>query len=1093
MNDNSITAKGMSVLLSLVLILGLAIPAFAEGLGSGTKTDPFVTEAVFSIGSTTANAGDDGVTIPVSVVNFPDLTGYGAMGLEFTYDTSALTMTNISLVAGVPGTLEPNPEDGFLNMDWRNAAFPDGEFLILEFSIDPDTAGGDYAIGVGLSDAAWVNDDGEYLTATAFNSGTITVTESPDRGVCTYDGENYMTVMEAIDAIMGDNGTGTITMTKDTTILEFSDRIIIPNGANITLDVNGRTINSEVASGEKFRPHCIVDIEPGGSLNLVDESLGAGGKIICITREEGSSFLLNSGNLNMNNINVENFIYGIQDGSTRSGGTAGTYGTISNCKLDTGGQDAMDFCEGEVDTIENCEILTKGYGIIIGHDYQGGSINLIENCTLENSDWNAIPLVFVKHSGAIETIKECNITHHDASAISVQEAKPSDGYPAGRIGIIDGGFYIGGGSYGSAITSGGTIDHVLGGIFIGGWDAVYNRGNINTISGGSFFGNESALTNGGAIDSLEGGYYKTATNSNWIVVEDGSTCTSPEGYNLSTVPMRPSDFDGKEGYYHFGETVDITWNIDEEETIDKFVIGDPVYYGYNEPAIEGGEGVEFRFKGWNDGVNQYRPGQSLPVALEGGVTYTAVFEQIGSEEDYQVYLETEVENINAGEEFTVDVIVSSEGNENFYGATVVIGYDKDMVEFDSSHTTYYGFNSYADGNTETTRGISGGQESGYTLVDGSYKIASIGFKAKTTIDSGKTKAIFSIEDNPVVDQQMGFASIGVEKGEDITVNLYNLTVTFTTGENITMGDVIAYVRYDEEGLYADNDYEETFVEPSPEVADHYTFKGWKLGNEYFSFEDIKDMTFTENTTFVATATPGGYTIDLPDCVEIISGVEDDQIIIHGTDVVFTVTAAEGYQVNKVTYTVGEGEAEEIELVDGKYTIPGEKVTGNITVNVTQHIAGSIEFIAGQEFNSLPADHQLLVLTVADKLDGSAYEYNEDSMFYSSKYSEDGEQVYLYIVPNDVTEAEAREAIQITEGPTCYELRYDGDINLDGKVISTDAVIVFALYQGLWEDKSFPVTSKENMQARLEADVNGDKVVDTTDAQKILDIIWGNLD
>ena len=32
-----------------------------------------------------------------------------------------------------------------------------------------------------------------------------------------------------------------------------------------------------------------------------------------------------------------------------------------------------------------------------------------------------------------------------------------------------------------------------------------------------------------------------------------------------------------------------------------------------------------------------------------------------------------------------------------------------------------------------------------------------------------------------------------------------------------------------------------------------------------------------------------------------------------------------------------------------------------------------------------------------------------------------------------------------------------------------------------------------MQARLEADVNGDKVVDTTDAQKILDIIWGNLD
>ena len=41
----------------------------------------------------------------------------------------------------------------------------------------------------------------------------------------------------------------------------------------------------------------------------------------------------------------------------------------------------MDFGDGEVDTIENCEIFTKGHGIIIGHDYQGGSINLIENCT----------------------------------------------------------------------------------------------------------------------------------------------------------------------------------------------------------------------------------------------------------------------------------------------------------------------------------------------------------------------------------------------------------------------------------------------------------------------------------------------------------------------------------------------------------------------------------------------------------------------------------------------------------------------------------------------------------------------------------------
>ena len=38
------------------------------------------------------------------------------------------------------------------------------------------------------------------------------------------------------------------------------------------------------------------------------------------------------------------------------------------------------------------------------------------------------------------------------------------------------------------------------------------------------------------------------------------------------------------------------------------------------------------------------------------------------------------------------------------------------------------------------------------------------------------------------------------------------------------------------------------------------------------------------------------------------------------------------------------------------------------------------------------------------------------MFYSSKYSEDGEQVYLYIVPNDVTEAEARKRFKLQKVP-----------------------------------------------------------------------------
>lgn len=1093
MSTKNITTKGLSTMLALILIFSLALPAFAEGLGSGTKADPFVTDAVFSIGSTIANAGDEGITLTVLVEECP---AFAAIGLEFAYNTAALTLTDIKQGKDLPyggftvGTYPPENTvlNGIVIIDYNeDITLPkeNAEILTLEFSIDPDAAGDEYEIQIGLSDAAWVNYATQYLTATAFNSGTITVTESPDRGVCTYDGEGYLTINEAIDAIMDDNGTGTITMTKDTTILEFSDRIIISNGANITLDVNGRTINSEVASGNRLWPHWIVEIEPGGSLNLVDESSGTEGKFICTTQEIGSSFLLNSGNLNMNNINVEDFIFGIQDGSVRTGGTAGTYGTISNCKLDTGAEDAMDFGDGEVDTIENCEIFTKGHGIIIGHDYQGGSINLIENCTLENSDWNTNPLVFVKKSGAIETIKGCNIIHHDSSAISVNEA-------TGHIGAIDGGSYIGGGSYGSAITSGGTIDHVLSGIFIGGWDAIYNRGNINTISGGSFFGNESALTNGGAIDSLEGGYYKTATNSNWIVVEDGSTCTSPEGYNLSTVPMRPSDFDGKEGFYHFGETADITWAVEGQESItDKFVIGDPVYYSYGEPAIEG-----YSFKGWTDGETQYRPNQSLPAAATN-ITYTALLPQVGAEEDYEVSIETSKENINQGENFSVDVLITSEGNDAFYGADIEVIYDNTKVNYNANASTKvegFGITSSTNGTTATLR-ISGAASTGYTMTDHSFKAATLAFTAKTGIPSGTTT--IALGEDPIVDQQTGFHSQDVGKGDDLTLNLWNLTVTFRAGDNVTLAQETAYVKYDEAGLYTDSTYTTTFTEPEPVPEDYYTLDEplWKLADgDNVSFETIEEIKFTADAIYTATASPCKYDITVPGKIAVISGVTDEKAT-YLTPVVFTASADPGYEVSRVYYTIDDGAATELTPdVNGQYTIPGSAITGNIVIgSPEQLIAGGITFESSDDFNALLRNTQLLVLTVDNKLATGAYQYAGDSMFYSSKYGNDGKHAYLYIVDKDITADDAREQIQIVSDDLCVELEYDGDINRDTRLNSTDAVVAFALYNGVWADESFPVDSKADMRARLEADVNGDKVVDTTDAQKILHAIWGEPD
>lgn len=1271
MGNSRFRNKCLSMLIVFVLIFTVGMPVFAIG--------DVNTDTVFTVGTATANAGASDVEIPILV---EDCESFVALGLSFVYDDTALTLVDIVKSPELAGTLVKNvATDKILNFDWDEAAFEDGEIFILKFDVSPYAQTGVYSISAEISRNGWNNNENDDLIPQGFVDGSITVT---GLNVAQVGDEEYETIGDALAGAIDLEGPATVTMLANAVIADESDRIVIPDGADITWDMDGYTITSSLPAGidDKGKPVAsadlsVVEVKAGGKLNLVDSSDGERGGFAHTSGDQGTLFLANTGELNMENIKVSNFNQGISDISSLGGTGYGTYGTIKDCIFDIESPDgsvAFYLKDGKAETIDGLEIYGAKRAITVG---KTGVIELLKDCVIEG-DIESSTLIYINAGGVITEIKDCSIELFE-HGYAIESG--------GHIGIIDGGRYAttgytiwnglwGDGSIGeiaagdfvggnTCIMNRGHIDEISGGTFTGGWEGVikneYDEASIDTISGGIFIndssspalwnncgaignitggefssmghyafyvqggtvesisggtfyaetynalrlgftcytydeneepgliesisggtfisGNSSAVFSEGflgqgntieeitggtfigkggyglglrggnvdgisggvfdgkagaigfyhgpynewsgwdddwndiyedfyysaAIGDISGGYYRALDGEELIVIpeaDEESEWICADGHGFATVPLRPQDLpanfpdeeliEERTGFYHFGQTADITWDIDGDETVDKFVIGDQVYYAHDEPTKEGDEGVDFRFKGWHDGTAQYKPNQLLPVALQGGATYTAVFEQIGSEVDYQVSLGTDAENINAGEPFTVDVIVSSEGNENFYGATVVIGYDKDKVEFDDANTIYgSGFGPYSKGNSDTTRGILGSQIAGYTLTDGDHTIANIGFKAKKDIAVGKTAAVFRIEDKPVVDQQMGFESIEVDKGDDISVNLYNLTVTFSAGENTTMEDVTAYVKYNDEGLYIDNDYEDTLEEPALEVAGHYIFKGWKLDDEYHSFKDIEEMTFTENTTFTATATPLGYTIELPECVNIISGAEDGQVI-HGTDVVFTVTDATGYKVNKVTYTIGVGEVEEIDLVEGKYTIPGNKVTDDITVEVTQHIDGSIEFIPGEDFNSLPADHQLLTLTVADKLDGSAYEYNEDSMFYSGKYSNDGEQVYLYIVPNDVSEEGAREAIQIVEGPACYELKYNGDINLDGEVNSTDVVIVFALYQGLWEDKSFPnVTPKENMQARLEADVNGDRKVNTTDAQMILNISWGS--
>lgn len=1125
-----IIKRNGKVLMSFLLVFSLVlttipvVPAHAEG----TTT--------LMVESTSATAGET-VTVDVSIADCPNCY---AITLIISYDTTAMTLTHIARgpatdpseadFLGNPSDVN-NPDTGKILIDGRltdGSTFympvGDGVLFTLTFAVKPTAGSGDYEITV--SNDGFFDPNSQVLPISITN-GVMSVTGDPTVGhEASYKGKEYLTLDSAFAAALQD-GTGTITMINDATI---EDCIIIPANADITLDMNGHTITSEKRSDSGW--NCTVEVQEFGKLNLVDNSVAKGGKFVSGNYCSGP-FLVNSGTLNMSNVGVIGFYKGILDGSSDINmGVAGTYGTINNCKFVYDGFTdgyIIDLHNANVGTIKDCTIQTSQHSISIG---AGGTINLLEDCTINgDNDENGM----IRVSGTIETIRDCTIAagdewrvviNNDGGTIGKITSTSADKHTtihgrvwnSGTIGLIESDYTlfkcisaynnidnyvdngvgvietISGGTFNSGrlpiyVGEGTRIGTISGGTFRSGqFAAVQNDGTIDSITGGIFIGGPESNALylgkiGASIGSITGGYYKnTSSASDLIYAVEGATINIPEGYGFGT----EETINEESGFYRLGEIVEITWIVDGVEETEVLFSGDPVSYSGDTPT-KIGEGYTYVFKGWSDGETLYGSSE-LPNATEN-VTYTAVFDEIAPEDDYMVSLATEAENINAGEDFTVDVKITSNDNNSFYGATIEVTYDNSQVDYNCATNIPESFGiTPSTSGTITTLKIVGAAQSGYTMTDHAYTVATLSFTANSDISTGT--ATFGIKDNPIVDQQYAVHSQAVTAGDDISVNLWNLTVTFQAGANVTMATGTAYVKYNTAGLYTDTTYGVSFTEPVPVAADHYTLDDpvWYLGSgSNVSYDTILGTAFSSNAVYTATASPSSFAVTLPEDVNPISGITDGKAT-YLTDIVFTVDEVPGY-VNVVTYTAGDGESVTLTAdVEGKYTIPGNVIVDSITVNVEHVVHGTVTFIPNDNFKSLPSGHKVLVLTVSDKLSTGAYEYDSNAMFYSGEYSTAGSQVYVYVVPNEVTTEGALPKLQINKAvDPCIELAYDGDANLDGNINSTDAVLTYALYGGIWANDVF---AKVDMQMRLEADVNGDGTVDTSDALAILQSIWG---
>lgn len=359
--------------------------------------------------------------------------------------------------------------------------------------------------------------------------------------------------------------------------------------------------------------------------------------------------------------------------------------------------------------------------------------------------------------------------------------------------------------------------------------------------------------------------------------------------------------------------------------------------------------------------------------------------------------------------------------------------------------------------------VAPGADYTFTAIDADnydYVIsATMGGEATTANDNGDgTYTIPGVTGNLVINAAM-------------TPKSYNVTVEGTGAGDVTAADKATY----------NTDYTFTVTED-----DNYTYtttvtvggKAYALGtpengNYTIPGTDIKgdiviSVTKTVKPSSVVSVTKPDY-------------VKGNDTATKGQDYTFTVDKEEGYDYSEPTIKIGGQDVTDklVKNGDGSYTIPGSTITGNITIEVTKTAAVAVD---AAQYLTLDGKVMYLVTASGTLPEGQVAKYDGMSMFFSEKYN-----AYAYLVISadnlEAVKAEAAAKVKVAEGTSAGTVDYSGDVNGTGLTDVNDAQLTYDMYNTKYS--SFDVVS---MLKFLNADVSGDKKVNTADATAIVSLI-----
>ena len=305
----------------------------------------------------------------------------------------------------------------------------------------------------------------------------------------------------------------------------------------------------------------------------------------------------------------------------------------------------------------------------------------------------------------------------------------------------------------------------------------------------------------------------------------------------------------------------------------------------------------------------------------------------------------------------------------------------------------------------------------------------------------------------------------------MTPKSYNVTVEGTGAGDVTAANKATYNTDYTFTVKEDDNY--TYTTTVTVSGKAYTLGTPENGEYTIPGTDIKgDIVITVTKTVKPSSV---VSVTKPDYVK------GNDTATKGQDYDFTVEKEEGYDYSEPTVKVGGVDVTDkvVKKENGSYTIPGSTITGNITIEVTKTAAVTVDVT---EYITLNGKVMYLVTASGTLPEGQVAKYDGMSMFFSEKYN-----AYAYLVISadnlEAVKAEAAAKIKVAEGTSAGTVDYTGDVNGTKVIDVNDAQLTYDMYNTKYS--SFDVVS---MLKFLNADVNGDKKVNVTDATAIVSLI-----